>query len=420
MVQILSGRAHRILETKIKQICSNNTNPFAKQICEWIKTTSIQSILTVPNMCTGFVNSEGFNMREFSFPDGNTFHTTAIHLIRKPTNGPLQCGVTLPGVVGYINGINKHSLTISITSAKSEAVDTSDLSLGSIAMIRYILDNATNVQTATELIQKTHRCCPWIYAVTDNTGNSAVIETIASSIPSCSIVDKHKPTHDINIDEFKITNGMYARTNIDSKNTLEFDNLLDNLTQQIQTKYNIQHLNINHIAQDVEQSMKHDEQLKNYYFLKWNDRTLPKGCMILGNIFMIPELRITQMGKYATLLGRNWLIANRYITLSKKLHEYYQFTENKEMSFEDAKTLIEFMNPHYSKHILPYHAVVRKPITKLQFDYEYNYEPFKTEDEKNGIVISGCINYMSAKTLTMETRFFTWGTKPASTNLELY
>jgi radical SAM superfamily enzyme YgiQ (UPF0313 family) len=90
------------------------------------------------------------------------------------------------------------------------------------------------------------------------------------------------------------------------------------------------------------------------------------------------------------------------------------------MSFEDAKTLIEFMNPHYSKHILPYHAVVRKPITKLQFDYEYNYEPFKTEDEKNGIVISGCINYMSAKTLTMETRFFTWGTKPASTNLELY
>jgi hypothetical protein len=212
---------------------------------------------------------------------------------------------------------------------------------------------------------------------------------------------------------------MYVRRNTDLMNTLEFDKRLEELTRQVQSEMNIQELDIDRIGESVEDSMKYDGKLKNYYFLKWMDRDLPKGCMVLGNIFMIPEFRITQMGRYSTLLG-NWLIANRYITLVKRLIEYYKFNGYKEMIFEDAKSLIEFMSPHYSSVILPYHAVVRKPVTKLQFDYSYNYEPFKTKDEKNGIVISGCINYMSARDRLMETRFFAWGSKVVSTHLSFY
>ena len=92
--------------------------------------------------------------------------------------------VTAPGFVGLTTGLNAQGISAGIDVVHCWPGRAGDPGLGGLLLVRKILEEASSLDEATDIIREADRGCPWIYLLADGKLPGAVtLETIQSNPP---------------------------------------------------------------------------------------------------------------------------------------------------------------------------------------------------------------------------------------------
>jgi hypothetical protein len=127
-----------------------------------------------------------YHGRDFMFSTGKVYQDHCAMMVYLPSDADSRAFATVgaPGFVGHTTGVNQYGLSIGQDVNQSGAFGT-DIGMGSLMVVRHILQYASNLKEAVELVQDTPRGVTWDYIIADDEtdpdyGPGVVLETLPS------------------------------------------------------------------------------------------------------------------------------------------------------------------------------------------------------------------------------------------------
>jgi len=125
--------------------------------------------------------------RDFMFSTAGIYENATSLIVYLPDSGKPFVTVAPPGFVGQTVGLNLDGLSIGQDICQADAYG-SQLGMGSMLVIRHLLQQSGGLKEAAESFTSLARGVPWIYALADDTddpdfGSGMVLEAGASDTP---------------------------------------------------------------------------------------------------------------------------------------------------------------------------------------------------------------------------------------------
>lgn len=147
--------------------------------------------IQLPGACNGFAlfngaaaNNGHLFGRDFMFPTGGVFEYTASLMICKPDPVDGQArhpfvGLTAPGLIGSIAGLNDKGVAIGVEIAPAAAADPARPGFNSLLLNRHCIETGGSAAAAADVIVQARRGVPWIYIIADGSSDTAcVVEAV--------------------------------------------------------------------------------------------------------------------------------------------------------------------------------------------------------------------------------------------------
>eukprot|EP00051_Salpingoeca_urceolata_P028520 m.487268 g.487268 ORF g.487268 m.487268 type:complete len:615 (-) comp24923_c0_seq1:23-1867(-) len=310
---------------------------------------TVRGLLEPPAFCDAFLawggatKADGHVLmgRAFQLATAEVFQDIAAHIITAPTDGRhASVRVFSPGMVGGITSLGMGGVVIGVDTLRSAAGTPEFPGFNSILLVRHIAETASSTKDALDRIERAQRGCPWLYPLCDASGACAVVEAGSFSnqtadafdplrfvrgkqleklLPSKSFLQAHSS-------RAAYRSGMYVRT---PGYTFPEAYLGFNapLFQHVDIPYNASAASSTDglLFESWKQELLQQKHLENNYFPP--QRTGSSGrndFMIVSNLAIVPEMRLTMMGTAADLFAKTQESAQyRYDTLNRVVHSAY-------------------------------------------------------------------------------------------------
>jgi hypothetical protein len=337
-------------------------SPVARRIASMIKVPRIASrFFRIPLACNAFSltgdltqGAKHYLGRDFMFPTAGVFQDTCCLLITDPGKGDERvlpvASVTAPGIVGSMAALNSEGVALGVDMVPGQNCNYHRPGLNSLLMVRYCADHAHSIEDAEALIVDAQRGVPWLYVVADGKSQSAaVVEAgkMSELIDNRSYVpEKYRQLVD-RLPYRPLRRGLMIResgfvppADIAAVNASLFKlgkkpHSLDR--EQANGRYHMR----------KRKPWKQKAVPKTYYFPP--QRESRPGLLIVTNQFLTPEMRLSSMGSWASIVATSlendlqW----RYDELNSQIREMIDFSSSRgrKITLEEAKSLIDFLSP---------------------------------------------------------------------------
>lgn len=141
--------------------------------------------------CWGTRTKHGgvFHGRDFQFYNAGVYQDEALLAVYVPEGSggnpspyPFVT-VTAPGFVGLATGLNAQGVSMGIDVVHAWPARSADPGLGGLLMIRKIMEQASTLNEAVDIVRSQEKGCPWIYLVADAKARDAVVLEATQSNP---------------------------------------------------------------------------------------------------------------------------------------------------------------------------------------------------------------------------------------------
>lgn len=390
-----------------------------------------------PDMCAAILcrgkatksGADAWMARDFQFANGRTFHRIHMHVIQKMDTHFSSVGLCVPGMVGYITGLNERGLSSGVHLIRSVGVNGDRPGLGSLLAVRSMCDSSASFEEARVFMQQRfYHGTPWLYPVMDHRGMGGILEVVAPGDyledPVAQTDNKAPPYHTSESQRYSLPLSEFLPPT-DYLKRLEhpkshpesgvFVRCLGDPTRRIETR-DLHRVN-QPLMEQAQIEIENEEDEKFLYsptgvlFHSWKEnlrRNLAIGnsyfcpprdeypdIMVATNHFITPRLRITQMDTSMREISVDSDSQWRYDMLAQKLHENYGT-----LNFEILADIMTFLSPK----LMP-----RYPTNHTYKDLEPEQTP-----------IEGAISLIDTRKLVFYTKAGLWGHEWQAYHLKLY
>ncbi len=352
----------------------------------------------LPIMCNAFAvwgeltqYGDVYYGRDFMFPTAGVFQLCAVQMVHRPDQGLLFTGITAPGMVGLMTGMNQKQIAMGVNMIPACNCSPRRPGLNSLLMVRHVIDKESSLEGAEDRIENTRRGVSWLYSIADGSAHRAAVVEAGMTKRHGGFLRHIPPAYRklLPTREYLRANPstefrrgiMVRRPGCDvTEKYLGFNKGLFDYHREKNPDY---------LYVYDENDFAPDGQLDDTWFEKncpgakyfpSQKYSNPQGILVT-NFYTIPEMRLYQMAALADILSKDnqddfqW----RYDTLNHLLPK----SAAGKIDFDQARAIINFLDPRYACK-------------------NFRYYSLKAED-KDHIRVEGSVSIINATRLYMET-----------------
>jgi len=263
-----------------------------------------------------------------------------------------------PGMVGSVFALNQHGLAMGLDMVAGRRSNWRKVGLNSLCLVRYAVSWADDATELGTLVADAPRGISWLYPFASAKSKAGgVIEAACKDDSEDWLRYTPKDIQGLlpsNEEILQLRNpgtpnkkGMFVRLD-----NYDYPAVYLDCNAGLYAHYKKQMPEYPGAAWDVDgelNTVPHGSELpKAYYFAPL--RQMDKRVMVACNHYIVPEMRISGMNEWTTLVpGEGHYYDDfqwRYDRLCKKIHEAILGVDNKPLDFEQARELINFLHPY--------------------------------------------------------------------------
>ncbi|MDY6861467.1 MAG: carcinine hydrolase/isopenicillin-N N-acyltransferase family protein [Thermodesulfobacteriota bacterium] len=162
----------------------NEMNPEGKYSIDWPSVWNTDYSDFLKFGCNEFIvsgkttlNDEILHGRDFMFGTAGIYQDVSCVIVYLPDDGKPFVTVAPPGFVGHTVGVNIDGISMGQDVSQGDSYG-SNMGVGSMMVIRHILQYGSSLQEAVDMVKEIPRGVPWIYVI----GDDAIDENLGAGV----------------------------------------------------------------------------------------------------------------------------------------------------------------------------------------------------------------------------------------------